>query len=210
MMLARLPLLHPTVQLAAWCAGVVLLQWLHGAWLLPACVVGLVVVILQCPQRGWRLVRRSRFLLLAVAVFFAWGTPGEALWYRWPTLSPSREGVALALEHMVRLLTIMLWVAWLLHRFSPARLVAALLDLLQPLGWLGLPVERAALRILLVLQFVETAGFGHRDWRRWLVEDASPAAVAPLHVQRLPLGRRGQVVLGLIAMLTLLAAGWLA
>ena len=81
---------------------------------------------------------------------------------------------------------------------------------LQPLGWLGLPVERAALRILLVLQFVETAGFGHRDWRRWLVEDASPAAVAPLHVQRLPLGRRGQVVLGLIAMLTLLAAGWLA
>lgn len=204
------PFRHPTVQLAAWCAGVVMLQWLHGVWLLPAVVASLTVVALQCPQRGWRLVRRSRFLLLAIAIFFAWGTPGEALWYRWPTLSPSREGTVLAVEHMARLLAIMLWVAWLLHHFAPARLVAALLDLLQPLDWLGLPVERAALRILLVLQFVETAGFGHKDWRRWLVEESGPVALVSLQVQRLPLGRCGQLALGVIAVLTVLAARWLA
>lgn len=137
----------------------------------------LAVAVGLCALAGWRLapsrslklLRRVRFLILAILVLFAGFTPGEALLPALPELSPSREGVVLAAEHVGRLIAVVLCVAMLLERLPVSRLVGGLHALLRPLGRVGLPTERLAVRLMLVLRYVESAP--PDGWRHWLEDD---------------------------------------
>jgi hypothetical protein len=132
-----------------------------------------------------RLLRRVRFLLLAIVVLFAWFTPGEALLVGWPQLSPSREGALLALEHAARLAGVVCAVALLLEALPSERLVGGMHALCSPLALLGVSPERLALRLLLVLRYVERADAATpRHWRQWLADDHAPVEVEVVHLVR--------------------------
>ncbi|MCC4116744.1 energy-coupling factor transporter transmembrane protein EcfT [Aromatoleum toluclasticum] len=161
--------MHSGFVIAMWMACVVILQFLSPKAL--AVAVGLCALAgwWLAPSRSLKLLRRVRFLVLAILVLFAGFTPGEALLPALPELSPSREGIVLAAEHVGRLVAVVLCVAILLEGLPVARLVGGLHALLRPLGWVGLPSERLAVRLMLVLRYVESASPG--AWRDWLDDE---------------------------------------
>jgi hypothetical protein len=102
----------------------------------------------------------------------------------WPRASPSREGLLLALTHAGRLLALVCWVAILVGRMPPDRLVSGLYALVRPFEVLGLPTERFALRLILVLRYASAARNGERprqNWKTWL----NPPAAASLDTVQL-------------------------
>ncbi|WP_422614270.1 FimV/HubP family polar landmark protein [Aromatoleum evansii] len=163
--------MHSGFLIALWMACVVVLQFLSP----PALAVALAFCALAgwwlAPSRSLKLLRRVRFLILAILVLFAGFTPGEALLSGFPGLSPSREGVTLAAEHVGRLIAVVLCVAVLMEGLPVSRLVGGLHALLSPLGRVGLPTERLAVRLMLVLRYVESAP--PASWREWLTSDGS-------------------------------------
>lgn len=196
--------MHSGLVLLLWLVGVAMVQALPPA-LSPA--IGALVVVLAlmlARARCLRLLRRVRFLLLAILVLFAWFTPGEALLMDLPRVSPSREGLLLALDHAARLLTVVAAVAVLLERLPVARLVGGLYALCRPFGVLGLSAERLAVRLMLILRHVETSDRARlRDWRHWLDEEQAEAENEILYLQRERLGR-----VDLVLIVSLLGALW--
>jgi len=178
---------HPSVLLLLWCGLLLLTQVVEGA-------VALVVALGVSGFAAWRsgsrfgaLVRRTRYLMLALVVIFAWGSPGYLIWPQAGWASPSAEGVSLALTHAARLLCVLSLVAWLLVAMPTPRLVAALHGLCWPLQWLGLDRSRAAVRLSLVLEYTASARGGPTHWRQWLAEPAEPVAHAELELPHQPL-----------------------
>ncbi len=136
-------------------------------------------------RRAWRLLRRSRFLVLVLVVLFGCFTPGEAVMSALAGLAPTREGLALALLHGLRLVLVVLLVALLLETTGEHALVAGLITLASPLAGLGLSVERLAVRVLLVLRYVETPPAG--GWRALIGEEGmvSPSEALSVNVATL-------------------------
>jgi energy-coupling factor transporter transmembrane protein EcfT len=177
--------MHSGLILLFWLGGVMLLQTLPAVALLPAVSACLAVALLLARRRCLRLLRRVRFLLLAIVVLFAWFTPGEALLAGWPQLSPSREGAFLALQHAARLVGVIAGVALLLEVLPRERLVGGMYALCRPLALLRVSPERLALRLLLVLRYVESADADTpRHWRHWLADDHAPVEVEVVHLVR--------------------------
>lgn len=183
--------MHSGLLLLLWLAAVASIQLLPPSALAIAVLGCMLVALLLAPVRTRRLVRRVRLLLLAIVILFAWFTPGEALLVDWPRLGPTREGAALAALHAGRLLAVVCAVALLLERLSLERLVAGLHALARPLRLIGVPPERLALRLLLVLRLVEATprarGPGH--WKAWLLDEDEGADVEPVRLQRERLSR---------------------
>lgn len=183
-------------------SGLVLLLWLAAVaavQLLPPLALGVAVAACALAAaalaraRTWRLVRRIRVLLIAITVLFAWFTPGEAALLDWPRLGPTREGLALAALHAGRLLAVVCAVGILLERLPLARLVGGLYALSRPLRLAGVDPERLALRLLLVLRYVDASprGQGPVDWRHWLADESpsdAAAEAAPVVLARERLG----------------------
>ncbi|MBD5800740.1 Energy-coupling factor transporter transmembrane protein EcfT [Azoarcus sp. Aa7] len=158
--------MHSGLVIALWMACVVVLQVLSPMALAVATGLCAIVGWWFALSRCLKLLRRVRLLIFAILVLFAGFTPGEALLAGLPELSPSREGLMLAAEHVGRLVAVVLCVALLLEGLPASRLVGGLHALLRPLGWLGLPTERLAVRLMLVLRYVESAPAA--AWRDWL------------------------------------------
>jgi energy-coupling factor transporter transmembrane protein EcfT len=174
--------MHAGLILFLWVAGVASVQLASGGLLAALVSASLSLVICFARIRGVRLIRRVRVLLLAIFFLFAWFTPGEALVGAYPVLSPTREGLVLALLHAGRLLVVVCWVALLLERLPPDRLVSGLYALCRPGAVLGLSAQRLALRLLLVLRYVDDARGGRHEWKQWLLATDEP--VAPVHLVR--------------------------
>lgn len=176
-------------------SGLILFLWLFavaGVQLLPPALLGgaLLLVgslaLLLARTRTLRLLRRVRVLMLAIAVLFAWFTPGEAMFVELPSLGPTREGLMLALLHGARLAVVVCAVALLLERLPVERLVAGLYALGRSLAVFGLPAERFALRLLLVLRYVDETprGTPGRDWKHWLQDEGDTQDLQPVQLAR--------------------------
>jgi len=166
----------------------------------------LVAVLALCfgRSRAWRLLRRIRFLLAILIVLFAFFTPGEAIVPMLGRLGPTAEGAALAATHGLRLLVVVMLVALLLERMDERALVAGLMVLSRPLAGVGLPVERMAVRLLLVFRYLETPLPG--GWKALLGESRGEAEdVTDLTVQFAALGWRDR--LAIVALLGLMIWG---
>ncbi|MDR1228936.1 MAG: hypothetical protein LBK55_07970 [Azoarcus sp.] len=164
--------MHPGTILLLWMAAALLVQMAEGWHLAVLTAASLAAALASARAHCMRLLMRIRVLLLAILALFAWFTPGEAIFMDWPRLSPSREGLLLALAHAGRLLAVVCWVAILLARMPADRLVSGLYALARPCGMFGFSAERLALRLLLVLRYVDAARGSGRDWRRWLSASA--------------------------------------
>lgn len=158
-----------TVWLLLWVVAAVSLQRLTHLPLILAAGVFMAVAWRIDGARLYRLLRRSRWLLLAMAILFGWMTPGIYLLPDLGALSPSREGLLQGIEHATRLLGLVAMVSVLLSRWTPTQLVDALARLMAPLHDVG---RRAALRLALVLDYVEQVPPAHQ-WRQWLASDAT-------------------------------------
>ncbi len=169
--------MHSGLLILLWMAGLAFLQFLTLDALLVVVGVVALAALALAPRRSWKLIKRVRYLLLAIVVLFGGFTPGEALFVDWPRLGPSREGAVLALEHAARILAVVLCVAVLLERLSARRMVSAIHALLRPFETLGFPATRVSVRLLLVLRLVEAGA--PRGWQGWLhdVEDEPGEAI---------------------------------
>lgn len=159
--------LHPAVRLLLWVASVVVLQSLSGNPLRLALAALALCALLTAARRSARLVKRARWLLLALLALFAWSTPGRLLWPQAGWVSPTAEGLALALDHCARLLGLLALVALLLEHTTRQSLLAGLYTLLKPLPLFGLDRTRAAIRLGLVLRYSDEP-LPRSQWRAWL------------------------------------------
>lgn len=182
-------------------------QMLHGLVLAMAVLAAASSAGFMARRRFFSLLRRTRILLLSIALLFACGTPGMAWWPELGVLAPTREGVALALEHGARLIWVLAWLAWLLEFTPPDDLVAGVYGLLKPFAAARLR-QKAALRLLLVLQYVEaerqTAPGPRRPWLdglNWLDRDEPEATRLRLELR--PLAAADALVLFLLMLTTL-------
>ncbi|MCL1824949.1 MAG: energy-coupling factor transporter transmembrane protein EcfT [Betaproteobacteria bacterium] len=191
-----------------WATAAVFMQQVEG-WGLAALTVASLAVALGCTRTQCvRLLARIRVLLLAILVLFAWFTPGEAVFMDWPRLGPSREGLLLALTHGCRLAALVCWVAVLLGRMPAERLVSGLYALARPCGAFGLPAERFALRLLLVLHYASAARSGERPWQDWKGWLNPPAAETCGEAVRLTRERLGFLDIALPAVACIFLAFW--
>jgi energy-coupling factor transport system permease protein len=158
-------------------------------------------------------LRRIRWLLLSIVVFYLWiapepGPSGGSAWL------PSWQELDIALRRSGVLVVLVAAVELLRRRTGAPHMAAGLVMLLQPLAWLGLEVEVFARRLALTLEAVPLtaervagaaggrrpglAGWG--DAAAALVRDVEQDAMALPPAARLPLlsrpGLRDWLLLG--------------
>ncbi len=176
-------MLHPTVRLLVWGGAVVLSQLLPFPFLFATCLFVSVIAGRRAPRRLGLLFRRTRWLIVSLLALFALATPGLYLAPELGAFSPTEEGLRLGFEHVLRLIVILSALALLLERTSVEILLAGLHGLMRPLEWLGQDRGRLALRLMLVLRYVEQAPPG-RHWREWLDAGAADPELGPMSLRR--------------------------
>jgi energy-coupling factor transporter transmembrane protein EcfT len=179
-------------------------QFLDGVALVAVAAAACLAALAVSAARFRRLLRRSRWLLLAIAVLFAWSTPGVLLAPEAGAWSPTVDGVLLGSIHAARLLTLVATLAVLLETTSKEDLVGAIYGLTAPLSALGADRARLAVRLMLVIQYVENSPAS--DWRAWL----GGAAVDCPRQDRLLLQRRPVRTVDRVALALLIVGGALA
>jgi len=151
-----------------------MLQWIGMSFLLAGALVSLSVAFLIARRPLLIMMRRLRWLILAVTVIFAFITPGEYLPGVGGSLGLTREGLEAAGEHLLRLITLVATLVIALSSLPVPRLVTAVHALLFPFSLFGLPRDRAALRLTLVLRYIEDAE--ECSWRTWMLEATPPSS----------------------------------
>ena len=99
------------------------------------------------------MLKRLRWLMLAIVLVYGWWTPGAALFPVAGVLSPTVEGLQLGLIRMLVLVIIVAAVHLLLQRTERTQLLAALMQLFTPLCSLQ-GRSRIAVRIVLSMEAV--------------------------------------------------------
>ncbi len=134
-----------------------------------AVVAGFALVLLAHPLTAARfrpartVIARLKWLVLALAVFYLWGTPGVYLWPEWGVWSPTREGLEEGALRLGALITVALGASLLMQKTPLPELIAALAWLVRPLEPLGLDPDRLAVRLLLVVEWATAARERGRD-----------------------------------------------
>ena len=142
--------MHPIIQFSCFfllIIGLTLAQWSFF-------IITLVLLSILYWRYGElaqlrRALRRLRWLLLSLVILYLWFSRPDVHWI------PDWEGVVLALERVGALVMIVIAANLLLQVNSTAQLVATLQWYLHPLRRLGLPTERLAVRLVLVLDTLQ-------------------------------------------------------
>ena len=194
--------LHPTTCLVAWLLSLVAVQGLQGSLLAAAFLVPPLFGRLAL-QRAIRLAWGARWLFLSLFVILAWGRAGEPV--LGGAMAPSAEGLSEALTQVGRLLLVLMAVAVLRQRLSVPEFLTAAHRLLWPLRRCGVDTYRGIVRVLLVLQYLETTP-RPRDWRRLLdVPEVSSSEVFELRDRHFP--GRDYLIIGLLLVSVVLLYG---
>jgi energy-coupling factor transporter transmembrane protein EcfT len=197
--------MHSGLLVFLWLVVVASLQFLDVGMLSGALCLLVLLGVVYAPARSWRLVRRVRFIVLAIVILFAGFTPGEALLVDWPRLSPSREGMSLAYEHAARVVVVVLLVSLLLEHMPSRRLIGAIHALMRPFGAIGFPADRVAVRTLLVLRLVEAEK--PPKWHEWISDDCNDLHEM-IEVDREPFRMQDRAVIGLLGLVLTAAVWW--
>jgi hypothetical protein len=150
--------------------------------------VAAATAFLFVPARheGWRLLRRTRWLMAVLLLTYAYSLPGIPLWPSLGWASPSVEGLQQGALRVGRLVLLLAGLAVLLAYTSRPRLIYGLYALARPLAWLGFDRRAFAVRLGLTLDYVEHAPKPTR-WldalRAPLPDDAVPNTYT-LHTER--------------------------
>lgn len=198
--------LHPAVHVTAGFFFVFLSQFCEG-WSLAFLASGLLLVALKMAQGHWlRVMRRLRFVALAILVLFAWQTPGTLVLPVLENFSPTRDGLVLSMVPLLRLLSVASVVAILKECLSPDAWVSSLYAISRPLGAFGVSREKLAIRLRLVLDHVEEQRL---DWRALLNEAPnSGVGASDMSCEVSCLSSLDRVCIGLILLLAVAVGVW--
>lgn len=165
--------MHPTLILSIWLFVVLLAQVLPAAPLAGAGLLAFGICSVEARRHFSQLIKRSRWILLTLLLTFVLLTPGERLWADFPV---SKEGVASGAEHLLRLVSVLLAVAWLVGGRSDQWLLSALWGLLSPFR--GPHGKTLIVRLALTLRYA-AGPFKRHAWRSMLSAANSPADGTP-------------------------------
>jgi hypothetical protein len=183
--------------------GVVLLQMAPWTVLATIALIAVPAALFWSQSRILRLLVRTRWLFLSIALLFLFAVPGERLAGLAGDMGMTVEGLSMAAEHLLRLLLLLATLALLHERLGNHGLVTGLHWLLAPLAnWRTLR-ERIVVRLILVLDYVE--GTPAPDWREWLSPELAPG-LAPLALETRAAGFWDWLVLGAFGVV--LVVGW--
>lgn len=101
------------------------------------------------------LIRRARWLLLSIALIYAYATPGEFVPYLPDAMAPTYEGLRDGAIQALRLALMLASLSLLLATTNRAQIMAGIYQLLKPFQFLGAQPERFSARLWLTLHYVE-------------------------------------------------------
>lgn len=158
--------MHPIIRIVCLIFLAVLLSR-HSPWTLVSAGVLVMALYLAASVRhlsaAWAMLRRMRWLFLSVAVIYFWFTPGSPVVGPAPDAAllspylPTTEGIIAGSSRVAALAILVIAVNLLLQTTPRQALLPAILWLARPLRWLGLPHERFAVRMMLVIETVGEA-----------------------------------------------------
>lgn len=164
--------MHPTVILSVWLFAVLLVQVVPVGVLAAAGLVAFAFSSAEARRHFVQLLKRSRWILLTLLLTFLLLTPGERQWADFPV---TKEGLLSGAEHLLRLVSVLLAVAWLVGGRSDQWLLSALWGLLSPFR----SPHGKSLMVRLALTLRYSAGeFNRQSWRTMLSASAAPADAA--------------------------------
>ncbi len=176
--------IHPTALLLAWVAFAVAIPWFGISILWAASALLALAVWVGGAISCWRLIRRTRVLLIALLVLYAFATPGAPLLAAWAV--PTQEGLLAGALQAWRLLLMITALAVLLTRLNREQLLAGIYSLLAPFKPLGLPLERITVRLWLTMQYAESGLNANSLRERWAAALTLPNAPASSITLELP------------------------
>jgi energy-coupling factor transporter transmembrane protein EcfT len=200
---------HPAARILLWCGWAVAVES-AALPLLSILAVATATAFLFGPARheGWRLLRRTRWLLAVLLLTYAYTLPGTMLWPEFGWASPSIEGLQQGLLRVGRLVLMLAGLALLLACTSRLRLIYGLYVLARPLTWIGFDRRAFAVRLGLTLDYVEHAPKPAR-WldalRMPLTDDTAPATYS-LEAERWRTSDSAAMVAGLFLLLLIVLA----
>lgn len=147
----------------------------------------LLALAIDVRRQPWRLVWRTRWLLLVLFLGYAYSLPGEPALNALGGGSPSIEGLAHGGLQAFRLLVLLLWLDVLVLRLPTEALMAGLFTLFRPLSRAGLEAERIALRLGLTLRAIEGLERGRGNLRRLFSDDLGTDLPATLQLDVQPM-----------------------
>lgn len=193
---------HPLTLILLWLALMLVLPLISLSQLLACTGLGLFAALLFAREHCWRMLRRMRWLLLTTALLFVWFTPGEYV-TRLPGVT--YEGLQAGVRQLCTLLLFVSLLAVLLGQLGAPYLIAALHALFAPLACAGFGRDRAATRLLLVLDYLDRPQ-ALPGWRA-LLNESPRWEHAPLSLPHLRWSWRDGLLL-VVVMLVVLAWRW--
>lgn len=187
---------HPALSLAVWSGCAILGQVLAVPLVLIYASACLLLAAVCARARLSSVLRRSRFLLIALLVLFVFFTPGQRLFDEPEWLPLTGEGLALAGVHVARVLSVIALVALLLEWMPPSELILGLAVLGAPLRHLGADPQRLAVRLSLVLTMVTEAKSSR--WQDWLVEPPAHASLPSIRIATRAFGKTDAALLAVL------------
>jgi hypothetical protein len=197
--------IHPAVFVTAGFFCLLGIQAVRGSTLDWGAAAMLIFALAFANEKLRLVIRRLKYIMLAVTVLFAWQTPGILVVPALEAFSPTYDGFRAAIEPLMRLFATAAVVAVMLSRFSANQWVNSLYVLVSPLKNFGVSPDRFAVRLRLVLDHLEREEL---DWRRCL-DDDHPYLGSGDHCawSVSTLNKRDRFVL--TGMLFLFAGGWI-
>jgi energy-coupling factor transporter transmembrane protein EcfT len=159
---------HPASLLLFFGAGFFLVQAMPLSWLAIFVFVMFFVVWSVNKSLLFKTLRRSRWLFLTLFILFVWMTPGVLVGPAY--LGLTVDGLQAALEHGLRLLSVLVVLVLLLTSLPRTRLVEGLYALMQPFACLGVNARQIATRLMLTLEMI--GGDEKMRWRDFLGDDS--------------------------------------
>ncbi len=178
--------LHPASRILIYLLAALAIPGLPFVVLPILCGLALLLLI-GGKQAPFRLIWRTRWLLLVLLFGYAYSIPGESVWLELGAAAPSWEGLKHGLEQAARLLVLLLWLDLLVLRLSSEALLSGLYQLLQPLALLGADPGSIALRLGLTLRAIEGLERGRGNLRTLLAADFTPVLPDRIQISLLPL-----------------------
>ena len=136
-----------------WAIGVELVSW--PTLTILAVVSATAFVFARFRHGAWRLLRRSRWLMLILLLTYAFTLPGDPVWPAWGAWSPTLQGVTAGAVRVMRISLMLIALAVLLASTPRERLIYGLYVLARPLAILGLDRRAFAVRLGLTLEYIE-------------------------------------------------------
>jgi energy-coupling factor transporter transmembrane protein EcfT len=150
--------LHPAVSILCWLIFALTVEWANGfALVLFALSLAMIFFVQHDAFTAFlRLLKRSRWLFLSLALLYAWTINGAWIWPELRGFSPTREGLEMGGQRIARLILLLAALALLLKKLSRDDLVYGLYLLAWPFAKRGFDRRAFAVRLALAMEWAGT------------------------------------------------------